>query len=57
VACESIQCFPTIMEETPFEDLVMVKKQVAPRTNPIQGGMWPCAMWKQSRKQLKESTN
>jgi len=27
------------MEETPFEDLVMVKKQVAPRTNPIQGGM------------------
>jgi hypothetical protein len=39
---------PIAMERTPLKSLVMAKRQVALRTCVIWGGMWPCAIWKQS---------
>jgi len=37
-----------VMGWTPPENLVMAKKQAAPRTCANWGGMWPCVIWKQS---------
>jgi hypothetical protein len=40
--------YPTTMEWTSHECLVVAKKGVAPRTWTIRHGMWPCATWKKS---------